>query len=216
MKRPSVARALQAVGRPVFTTREFALLRGTSVPAASQALKRMERQDLITQVERGLWCVTSDPRFTMFSLVPFLAGEHRAYVSFLSALHLHGLIEQIPQFVYAATTGHTRIRKTPVGAFSFHRIHPRFFAGYDWYRGNRDFLIATPEKALVDALYLSSRKSKQFASFPEIDLQSNFRFRDAARWAQHIPYAQIRQYVLRRLSELRTRNAHSGKAATAR
>jgi len=202
MSRLHIGKAIQAIGRPVFTSREIALLAGGSL-SVSHSLGRMERQGVIPKVARGLWCDYSVPRFTPFLLVPFLAGSHLAYVSFVSALNLHGMIEQIPQSTFCATTGHTRLRKTPVGTFSFHRIHPNFFAGFDWYRGGRDFLIATLEKALVDSLYLSSRRGKQFRFFPEIDLGSGFRFRDAEAWAERIPYPRIRKYVHKQLEALR-------------
>ncbi len=198
-------KTIRAVGRPVFTTREIALLAGGSLSAVSHSLRRMERQGIVRGVLRGLWCDPSDPRFSPFLLVPFLAGGHQAYVSFLSALNLHGMIEQIPHSVYCATTGHTRLKKTPVGTFSFHRIHPNFFAGFDWYRGGREFLIATPEKALVDSLYLSSRRGKQFGFLPEIELGREFRFSEAQRWANQIPDPRIRKYVQERLKALMQR-----------
>ena len=206
MSRLLTIKTIRAVGRPVFTTREIALLAGGSLSAVSHSLKRMERQGVVRGVLRGLWCDPSDPRFTPFLLVPFLAGGHQAYVSFLSALNLHGMIEQIPQSVFCATTGHTRLKKTPVGTFSFHRIHPNFFAGFDWYRGGREFLIATPEKALVDSLYLSSRRGKQFGFFPEIEFGREFRFHEAQRWTKQIPDPRIRKYVQEHLRALMQRD----------
>jgi len=203
--RLSVAQAVQAIGRPVFTSREIAALRGSSVSATSQALTGMERQGLLVSPARGLWCVPGDPRFTRFALVPFLAGSHQAYVSFFSALHLHGVVEQIPQIVYAATTGHTRVSKTPLGSFSFHRIDPLIFAGFDWYRGGRDFLIASAEKALADCLYLSSKRGKQFRFFPEMDLDRPFSFLRTADWVRRIPDKRIRTYALGRLELMRER-----------
>ncbi len=190
----------------MFTTREIALLAGGSLSAASHSLKRMERQGIVRGVVRGLWCDPSDPRFTPFLLVPFLAGGHQAYVSFLSALNLHGMIDQIPHSVFCATTGHTHLKRTPVGTFSFHRIHPNFFAGFDWYRGGREFLIATPEKALVDSLYLSSRRGKQFGFLPEIEFGREFRFHEAQGWAKQIPDPRIRKYVQERLKALMQRD----------
>lgn len=204
--RLTVAQAIQAAGRPVFTSREIAALRNSSLSAASQALNRMEQRGLLLGPARGLWCVPADPRFTQFSLVPLLAGSHPAYVSFLSALHLHGLIEQIPQVVYAATTGHTRTAKTSVGTFSFHRIHTGFFAGFDWYRGRQDFLIASPEKALVDCFYLSSRKGKRFGFFPEIDLEGAISLRRVKEWIRRISDPRIRKYAFAQLTALQERS----------
>lgn len=198
----STSQAIQLVDRPMFTSREITTLSGVSLAATSRALERMESRGQIRRVRRGLWCIPRDPRFSPFALVHFLAGSHQAYVSLLSALHLHGQIEQIPQVVYAATTGHGRLVRTPVGAYSFHRIHPEFFTGFDWYGGKRDFLVATPEKALVDALYLSSRKGKRFRFFPEMDLGKSFSMRKAVLWARRIRSARIQNYVLTNLRRL--------------
>lgn len=198
----STRRALRTLGRPVFTTREVAAVRGASVTATSQSLKRMEGDGLVVRVARGVWCDPEDPRFSPFALVPFLSGAHRAYVSFLSALHLHGIVEQIPQVIYAATTGHTARRRTPVGTYSFHRIDPDFFDGFHWYRGGAEFLIAEPEKALIDSLYVASRKGNRFGSFPELDLESGFDRDRAEHWMTAIPYQRIRAFVRRRFDEM--------------
>ena len=203
VRRLSVAQAVRAFGKTVFTTRQIAALTGSSLSTISQALGRMEQQGLVRRVTRGVWCIPEDPRFSLYSLVPLLAGRHRAYVSLISALHLHGLIDQIPQIVFAVTTGHTRVRRTSVGTYSYHRIHPHLFGGFDWYGKEQDFLVATPEKALVDSFYLSSRKGKRFGSFPEIDLGAGFSFKRAVEWAERIPQDPwTRKYVLQRLEAL--------------
>jgi len=81
-------------------------------------------------------------------------------------------------------------------AYSFHRIHPAFFADFDWHR-NGQFLIATPEKALVDCLYLSGRKGKRFGFLPELELPRSFRFRRAREWALRVPEPRLRMHVLK-------------------
>lgn len=199
----SIGSALRALGRPAFTTRDVAALRGGSVASTTQVLRRLEADGQLVRATRGVWCDPEDPRFTPFALVSYLAGGHRAYVSLLSALHLHGVVEQIPQVIYAATTGHTALRHTPVGTYSFHHLDPRFFRGFDWYGGRTDFLIATPEKALIDSLYLASRKGKRFGRFPELDLESGFSFERAEEWVQQIPYERIRRFVEKELQKLR-------------
>lgn len=198
----SVQRAILEIERPVFTTREIAALAATSLSSASQSLSRLQRDGLVERVVRGVWCRPADPRFSVFMLVPFLSGGHRAYVSFFSALHLHGLIEQIPQVVYAATTAHTRRRSTPLGTFSYHRIHPAFFSGFDWYRENRSFLVASPEKALIDCLYLSSRKGRRFGRLPAFAPDTRFSRRLARAWVDKIPDRRIREHVGEKLSAL--------------
>ena len=204
VRRVSVAQAVRAFGKTVFSTRQIAALSGSSLSATSQALRRLERQGLVKRVTRGVWCIPDDPRFSMYSPVSLLAGSHRAYVSLTSALHLHGLIEQVPQIVFAVTTGHTRMRRTAIAMYSYHRVHPHLFGGFEWYGKRQDFLVATPEKALVDSFYLSSRKGRRFGTFPEIDLGAEFSFKRAAEWADQISHDPwTRRYVLRRLEELR-------------
>ncbi len=200
--RRTTAQGLQAIARPVFTTREIAAVRGASVASTSQTLRRLTAAGLLTAVTRGVWCAPSDPRFTRFALVPFLAGGHPTYVSFVTALHLHGRIDQIPQVVQVATTGHTRLVRTALGRFDFHRIQPGFFLGFDWYRDGREFLIASPEKALVDCLYLASRKGKRFRFLTGVDLGSGFDRPAARRWVRRIPDPRIRTHVGRSLEAL--------------
>lgn len=204
-KRMSTRQAVRVINRPIFTTSEIARLARTAQSVTTRVLASMASRGEVRRVVRGLWCQPQDPRFSAYALVHYLAGANRSYVSFLSALHLHGMIEQIPQLIYAATTGHTKIRRTPVGTFSFHRITPTFFAGFDWYREGREFLIATPEKALVDSLYLSSRKSRQFGYFPELEIGTTFSFRRALQWTRRIPDGPIRRHVIAGLDRIKAR-----------
>ena len=41
--------------------------------------------------------------------------------------------------------------------------------------------MATPEKALLDVLYLSSTKTRLFAALPELDLSAGFSIRNARK-----------------------------------
>ena len=152
---------IKELNRPVFTTNELISLSGKSPSAVTQALTYLERQGLLMKVYRGIWAEATS-RLSPYSIIPFLAPRQRVYVSFVSALHLHGIIEQIPQVVTLASTSHTRIVRTKLATFSIHQIVPELFAGFDWYRGEGNFLIAEPEKALVDSLYLSAHKKKRF------------------------------------------------------
>jgi hypothetical protein len=118
------------------------------------------------------------------------------------------MIEQIPQVVYAVTTAHSRVETTPLGTYSFHQFDPSFFVGFDWYRHGKGFLIASAEKALVDALYISTRKGRRFGSFPELELGSRFSIRRAREWVRLISDARIRGIVSARLEALWRETRH--------
>ena len=196
--------AIHRLGRPVFTTQEIALLRRASLSSTSQALSRLAQKAVVERIVPGIWRLPHDATLSPFTVGPSLALGNRAYISFLSGVHLHGMIEQIPQVIYAATTGHGRAIRTPVGTYSLHRIHPRFFSGFGWYGPRHDFLISGPEKALVDSLYLSSRKGNRFGFFPELHFPKTFSFRRAFQWVSRIPDRRIRGHVRRKLEILRS------------
>jgi predicted transcriptional regulator of viral defense system len=196
------SKVLRDLGRPVFTTREFASLRGTSPSSATQTLDRLAGSGQIVRASRGLWCDPAEPSFSAFALVPFLIPRSRGYLSFYTALHLHGIIEQIPQVIQVATMGHRRRVTTPIGVFEFHRIDPRIFDGFDWLGDRQDVLVASPEKALVDCLYLSTRRGRRFGSFPEMAYPRSFSSRRARRWAKKIPDPRIRAKVLQKLKKM--------------
>jgi len=59
--------------------------------------------------------------------------------------------------------------------------------------------LASPEKALVDFLYLSPTRSRLFAALPELELPKGFSVRSARRWAALIPPGRLRTIVAREL-----------------
>lgn len=138
-----------------------------------------------------------------YAIIPYLFPRHRAYVSFITALHIHGIIEQIPQVMELASTGHAGTIRTTLGVFYTHHIAPSFFAGFGWYKGDSGFLIAEPEKALIDSLYLSAHKKKRFGHFPELHFPDSFSFKRARGWVSKINNKTTRAYVLKKLEEIR-------------
>lgn len=208
MPKVSILTAIKQLKRPVFTTREAASCAGGSMSNTVQALNHLAKEGVVIKIARGVWGLDmSGARLSQYSVIPFLLPRSRAYVSFLSALHLHGIIEQIPQSVMLASTDHTKMVKTKLGTFFFHKISPGFFRGFDWYKGTGEFLIAEPEKALADCLYLSARKKKQFGHFPELHFPKSFSFKKARDWAGQIPDIRIRSYVNRELEKVRGNNS---------
>ena len=203
MPREPIFKFVRKIGRPVFTTSEMAALSGKSPSAVTQGLTHLARQGILIKVRRGLWADASDRSLSPFALATHLAPGHRSYISFISALHLHGIIEQIPRVITLASTAHSRTIRTKLGDFIIHRIHPAFFGGFDWYRGRGSFLIASPEKAMVDSLYLSAHRKKQYAHFPELHFPKDFSFRRAAAWTRRIPSSRVRERILNRLEQIK-------------
>lgn len=173
----------------IFTTHDLASRGGISMSAAAKRLSRLSAKKLLTRVTKGVWANIGHPYFHPLSCVPYLLGKEQGYVSFLSALHMHGVISQIPTSVQVATTGRGRILESSVGRFEFFQIKPELMTqGTEWSDSLLPYLIATPEKALVDTLYLSTRKNRRFARLPELDVtESGFQQREFKRLLEQLP-----------------------------
>lgn len=155
----------------VFTTRHYAALCDSRIDVASRQLVRLASRGLLVRLTRGVWSQPAHPRHTPFAAAPLLLGNEQGYVSFLSAMHLHGLIAQIPGSIQVATTGHARRLATPVAHYEFLHIQPSMMVeGIDPSATEPPYNVATAAKALLDTLYIATRKRRRFASLPEVNM----------------------------------------------
>ena len=77
-----------------------------------------------------------------------------SYVSFSTALHYYGLIDDMSQNIWSATIKRTKHYSTPLGAFEYLYMPQEYYSiGITQVRAeDYSFLIATPEKALCDIM----------------------------------------------------------------
>lgn len=138
-----------------FSASTLAALLNVPTAKAYEALRRLKREGLIRSVEAGKYLllgyqperVLSNPHFIATRLV------HPAYISYWSALHFHGLTEQVPRTVFVATTRRHRRLDFDNTAFVFVHMAPHKFFGYQRESiADLPVLVAEVEKALVDAL----------------------------------------------------------------
>lgn len=178
------------------------MISGKSPSAVTQSLNNLAGEGAVVRICRGLWAERTSEQVSPYAVIPYLFPRGRSYVSFISALHLHGIIEQIPQVTTLASTSHARTIRTNIGTFEAHHIGPSFFAGFGWYKNSGNFLIAEPEKALIDSLYLSAHRKRQFGHFPELRFPGSFNVKKARAWAGRISNKTTRTYVERALKDI--------------
>jgi len=90
-----------------------------------------------------------------------------SYISFEMALAYYGLIPESVYGITSACTRRTYTFKTKIGNFAYKTLRPRLYFGYDITENNdKNFKIASPEKAILDYLYLNSgiKNKNGFAS----------------------------------------------------
>lgn len=160
---------LLQLGRPLIQTGEAAARLSISVSSASHLLRKLETAELVRRVRHGLWALQPNPE--PFSIAPYLTAPFPAYVSFWSALARHGMIEQIPREITVASTDRSRRATTTLGTYAIHHLAPELFNGYS---GTPESgYLATPEKALFDAVYLRAPAGGRLF-FPELTLPEGF------------------------------------------
>lgn len=185
-----------------FTTREYALFLGKEMASASRKLKARAENGEIVQVTRGIWGNNNHRGFSPYGVIPYLLDNEQGYLSFLSALHRHGLISQIPTTIQIATTGRGRVLKTPIGEFHFFKLKPDLMQeGVEVFEGNVVYAMATQEKALLDTFYLATKKNNRFKKLPEIELE-HFNQKLFLKWLKHYPKV-AQKLILERYENLR-------------
>ncbi len=120
-------------------------------------LSRWTKAGRLYQIRRGLYALA--PPYQKVKPNPFLVANRMvraSYVSCQSALEFHGLIPEHTPVVVSITTSRPGRWETPLGVFEFRHIKKEFFSGFQMtdLGGEQKAFIATPEKALLDLIYL--------------------------------------------------------------
>ncbi|MBI2343879.1 MAG: hypothetical protein HYV02_06080 [Deltaproteobacteria bacterium] len=115
------------------------------------------REGKVHQLKRGLYTLNDDERRVPLS--PFLISNilcTPSYVSLESALAYYGLIPERVSQVTAVSPKKTKRFQNYYGAFNYQTLKKEVFFGYDFVQDRQDLsvLVALPEKAILDKVYL--------------------------------------------------------------
>jgi predicted transcriptional regulator of viral defense system len=168
-----LTRKLMEQGCRIFTTQQAqktAPSVGIAKTYLNEALYHLIQSGWLTRIHKGLYALSS--------ATPGVAPVHEfeiamnivspAAISHWSALHYHGLTEQIPHQVFVLTTTTATIpRNTKLGEITYQciRVKPeRYFGTQKIWIGNTHITITDPERTLLDGLM----KPQYFGDFAEI------------------------------------------------
>lgn len=134
----------------LFTIKDLKdLLRIKNRRTFEETIKRLEKENILTKIERGKY-VKTNSEYSKFEISQFIYTP--SYISLETALSYYGLIEQLPFEITSITTKKSVEKEFEEQIYSYKKINKELFIGY---RREEDFLIAFPEKAIFDQLYLS-------------------------------------------------------------
>jgi hypothetical protein len=132
----------------------------------------------LVRVRKGLYVFGERYRRTLVSrevLANLIYGP--SYISLDYALSIHGLIPERVTEVTCMTAAEKRRFTTPFGVFSYRPLSlHRYAPGIDWAgEGEARYLLASPEKALVDKVWADARfrptRQSDFNSYLLADLR---------------------------------------------
>ncbi|HVX00596.1 MAG TPA: hypothetical protein VHA52_09215 [Candidatus Babeliaceae bacterium] len=192
MRLLSALKTLQNVGMPIMTTSDAAYALGLEREYASQVLRRLALEKHIVHLSWGLWVINL--QINPLSIPDYLVAPFPSYVSLQTALYHHGMIDQISRIITVVSLARTRRIKTPLATISVHHVMPEFFFDYE-FDPKTQVKMATPEKALLDFLYLKPAKSLWFKSLPEVEISPTFNEKKAFEMIQKIPSPSRRTLV---------------------
>ncbi|MFH2061876.1 MAG: hypothetical protein ABIJ43_02735 [Candidatus Beckwithbacteria bacterium] len=142
-----------------FTSGELRqLLEVESARTLENIIHKLIQEKVLVSLEKGKYLVLNQ-QASDFEIAQFLYQP--SYVSFESALNYHGALSQFPMEITSVTTKKRVSKQFDDKIFSYAKIKISLFTGY--YKVD-DFLMAFPEKALFDQMYMivKSLKTKEY------------------------------------------------------
>lgn len=163
MKTSKLLEKLDSVNKTFYTINDILIITKQPRSTVRVALNRLVKQGELRRIIRNIYI--PENRIVDLEVVAEQI-DASSYLSFESALSRYGILSQIPYAVTLATNNKSKVFTVGEQQIVFRKIKPEFFGGYIIENNLR---VATPEKALLDILYLISR-GKAFISLDELDL----------------------------------------------
>lgn len=142
---------------PIFSIQDLVLM---GIKIYPYQLSAWSRKKYIQKLKNGLYVISERAKNLKTETIAFNLYQP-SYVSLEWALFKYGLIPEVVFNPTSVTVKTTRTFKNNFGLFSYRHLKKELFFGYRKISENGQiYLIAEPEKALFDYLYLNSPKIK--------------------------------------------------------
>lgn len=126
-------------------------------------LQRLEKRNIVERILPGKY-IFSLKDIPDFFLANFLNTS--SYISLESALSFYGILAQFPYTITSVTVDKPKRIIFREKEYEFSHINPKYFFGFI---KRNNFLIASPEKALLDELYFAAKNLRK-VDIKELDL----------------------------------------------
>jgi len=118
-------------------------------------LDRWEKKNYLRKIKQGFYMLTGQKVNEQFLFLTANKIYSPSYISLEKALKHYGLIPEETFQITSVSSKKTASFDTKVGNFSYRHIKPSLFWGYRLLEsGKQNVMMAEPEKAILDYLYL--------------------------------------------------------------
>ena len=147
---------LRKIRKPYFGYEEIARVLGISAASARVTASRYARNGLLVRLKKNIYVLQEawntagrEEKFLLANL-----GQTPSYISLMTALDYYQITTQIQRdFFESIVVKRTKEIQLKGSIFRYSKVAPDLYFGFN---KDKDFFIATPEKALLDAFYLMS------------------------------------------------------------
>ena len=156
---------LEGLKKDYYSVKDLERVLNMSVDSLRGQLTRWVKKGVMIRIAKGIYV----PHGTEIDITR-IANQiyYPSYLSFESVLSKYGILSQVPYTLTFATPKRTRKMILNETEVEFTKLSDKYFFGYTFENGIN---IASPEKALVDCLYLVS-KGKRVLNIDELYLKN--------------------------------------------
>mgnify|MGYP000967451511 FL=1 len=156
---------LEGLKKDYYSVKDLERVLNMSVDSLRGQLTRWVKKGVMIRISEGIYV----PYGTEIDITK-IANQiyYPSYLSFESVLSKYGILSQVPYTLTFATPKKTRKMILNGTEVEFTKLSDKYFFGYTFENGIN---IASPEKALVDCLYLVS-KGKRVLNIDELYLKN--------------------------------------------
>lgn len=154
-----VQKLLKEKDLEIFSPQDFQRLFKVTRFSASKFIHQYTKKKFFLKIKNGLYCLNSlNPG--SFELANRIYEP--SYISLETALAFYGVIPETTYSILSISSKATRSFTSLEKKFNYHRIKKELFTGYLFKKqADEKFLIAEPEKALLDYIYFTVRNKRK-------------------------------------------------------
>ena len=147
---------LNRINKIYFGYEDISRVFGISLESAKVSACRYAGQGILIRIKRNIYMLRENwnrmDRTEKFQIANLI--QVPSYVSLMSAMDYYQITTQLQQdFIESIVVKRTKEMEIEKNTFNYSKIKQELYFGFD---KEKDFFIATPEKAFLDAIYLMS------------------------------------------------------------